>query len=204
MTTLKSKVYIQIVNQLRTIIQSDSLQPGDKLPSERELASRLQVGRSSVREALRSLELLGIIETRRGEGTYLKDFHDHHLVRVLGTFILGDKKALTDMLALNELLEIDAIHSFLDRNKERLPITISSQVDNEREWMEEILRQANNFLKYRIWVVLNEYIMEALSHSLEEPTERHRALLDAINDEDRDRVDSAYEYISLKRLFKKF
>ena len=44
------------------------------LPSERELSSRLNVGRSSVREALRALELVGLIETRRGEGTFIRNF----------------------------------------------------------------------------------------------------------------------------------
>ena len=66
---------------------------GGKLPSERELAERLQVGRSTVREALRSLELLGIIETRRGEGTFLSDFRKHQLVELLSTFILQDAKS---------------------------------------------------------------------------------------------------------------
>ena len=66
------KVYEGILMQLNEIIAEENLRPGDKLPSERELSERLSVGRSSVREALRALELLGLIETRRGEGTFLK------------------------------------------------------------------------------------------------------------------------------------
>lgn len=62
MTT--SKVYIETFWQIHRMIEEAGLQPGDRLPSERELADRLQVGRSSVREALRALELLGLIETR--------------------------------------------------------------------------------------------------------------------------------------------
>ncbi|MBR8646160.1 FadR family transcriptional regulator [[Brevibacterium] frigoritolerans] len=56
------------------MIEADSLLPGDKIPSERELSDRFNVGRSSVREALRALELLGLIETRRGEGTFIRGF----------------------------------------------------------------------------------------------------------------------------------
>ncbi|MDQ7864958.1 GntR family transcriptional regulator [Peribacillus frigoritolerans] len=71
------------------MIEADSLLPGDKIPSERELSDRFNVGRSSVREALRALELLGLIETRRGEGTFIRDFQEHKLVELLGTFFFA-------------------------------------------------------------------------------------------------------------------
>ena len=80
----KTKLYLEIVDKIRQMIVRDGLLPGDKLPSERELSERLQVGRSSVREALRALELLGLIETRRGEGTFLRDVRNHQLVEILG------------------------------------------------------------------------------------------------------------------------
>lgn len=74
MSASKPKVYIEILREIRSIIKEDGLAAGDKIPSERELAERLQAGRSSVREALRALELLGIIETRRGKAHLLKTF----------------------------------------------------------------------------------------------------------------------------------
>ena len=80
-----SKLYIEIVKQLREMISEDELKPGDKIPSERELSERLNVGRSSVREALRALELLGLIGTRIGEGTFIKDFHENQLVKLVST-----------------------------------------------------------------------------------------------------------------------
>ena len=66
MSTEKSapKRFIQIVKELREIIRVEEIQPGGKLPSERVLAERLNVGRSSVREALRSMELLGLIDRK--------------------------------------------------------------------------------------------------------------------------------------------
>ena len=67
-STPSTKLYQEIVEKLRQMIESDGLVSGDKIPSERELSERLNVGRSSIREALRALELLGLIETRRGEG----------------------------------------------------------------------------------------------------------------------------------------
>lgn len=67
------KVYREAVSQLVELMRSGALQPGDKLPSETELARMLGVSRPSVREALRALELLGAIECRPGSGNYIVD-----------------------------------------------------------------------------------------------------------------------------------
>ena len=84
------KRFIEIVQQLRTLIREEQIKEGDKLPSERVLSERLQVGRSAVREALRSLELLGLIETKHGGGTFLTASPQHKLIEVLATFIMDD------------------------------------------------------------------------------------------------------------------
>jgi GntR family transcriptional repressor for pyruvate dehydrogenase complex len=67
----------EIIGQLKDLIEADQLAPGTKLPGERELAQLFAVSRASVREALRALSLLGIIENRQGNGTYLTDSADH-------------------------------------------------------------------------------------------------------------------------------
>jgi GntR family transcriptional repressor for pyruvate dehydrogenase complex len=67
----KTRVSKEIVDQVRDLISSGRLGPGDRLPSERELAQTFRVGRSTVREAIRSMESLGLIEVRPGEGTFL-------------------------------------------------------------------------------------------------------------------------------------
>ncbi len=61
----------QIVEQICDLVGSGQLHPGERLPPERELVRTFQVGRSTLREALRLLESLGIVETRPGEGTFL-------------------------------------------------------------------------------------------------------------------------------------
>jgi GntR family transcriptional repressor for pyruvate dehydrogenase complex len=61
----------EIIEQIHELISSGQLKVGDRLPAERELAKILDVGRSTVREAIRSLESLGIVQVRAGEGTFL-------------------------------------------------------------------------------------------------------------------------------------
>lgn len=69
----KVTLVASIVEQLVENIQNGSLEPGDKLPSERQLIGMLGVGRSSVREALQGLVMMGLVEIRPGQGTYVKD-----------------------------------------------------------------------------------------------------------------------------------
>jgi DNA-binding FadR family transcriptional regulator len=56
---------------LRELVSSGALRPGDRLPSERELASRLGVSRPTLREAVRGLVIMGLLETRHGAGTFV-------------------------------------------------------------------------------------------------------------------------------------
>jgi len=69
----RSRLYESAVDQIRSLILADNYKPGDRLPSERELAEQLSVGRPSVREALRILGAMGLIEIRVGNGTYVRD-----------------------------------------------------------------------------------------------------------------------------------
>lgn len=69
----KVTIVESIVEQLVENIQNGSLTPGDKLPSERQLIEMLNVGRSSVREALQGLVMMGLVEIRPGQGTFVKD-----------------------------------------------------------------------------------------------------------------------------------
>jgi len=61
----------QVIARLKAFLQSEHLTVGSRLPSERRLASMLNVSRPSVREVLRSLNILGIVKSKQGEGTYL-------------------------------------------------------------------------------------------------------------------------------------
>lgn len=67
----RSPLYEQVVGRLREFIDVQNLKPGDRLMSERELAEQLGVSRTSVRQALTALRVLGMVESRHGEGVFL-------------------------------------------------------------------------------------------------------------------------------------
>jgi DNA-binding FadR family transcriptional regulator len=191
MTNQTTKMYLQIVRELRLLIQKENIRPGGKLPSERELADRLQVGRSSVREALRSLELLGLIETRRGEGTFLTDFRKHKLVEVLSTFILQDTKTVEDVHITREIHEKEAIRIVAGSTKlNQLPVwgSLLMQLQEEgtivrEDLIREILISSNNRLALKMWFLLKQYGDEPFQGNSEIEENHHiQQLLMAIID----------------------
>ncbi len=87
-TVTREAVPQQIVARLLDLIQQRHLGPGDRLPAERELAASMGVSRSSLREALRALTVLGVTEMRHGTGTYVSSLDPELLVRHL-SFVLS-------------------------------------------------------------------------------------------------------------------
>jgi len=92
------------VSQIEALLDRGELHPGDQLPPERALAEQFQVSRASVREALRSLELLGVVETRAGGGTFVRRTVPEDLARPLSNLIVRGH-ALTDVIEVRGLLE---------------------------------------------------------------------------------------------------
>ncbi|MFC3418370.1 FadR/GntR family transcriptional regulator [Salinicoccus hispanicus] len=94
-----------IVEEIHNLIESENIQVGDKLPSERYLKEKLNVSRQSVREALRALELLGIIYVRRGEGTFLADIDSHQLFQLIGKYLIRTERQQKEIIEIKQMIE---------------------------------------------------------------------------------------------------
>lgn len=96
----------QIIKSLTEYFFSGSLLAGSKLPSERQLAEALGVSRSAVRDAIQSLGLLGVVDIRQGDGTYLRDTGSELLPRVIewGLF-LGERRVM-DLIEARQQVEV--------------------------------------------------------------------------------------------------
>jgi len=101
----RGRIYEHIVDQLQRLIQAGELQPGDQLPPERMLAERFQVSRASVREALRALELRGLIEGRQGGGTFVKALSSEALVPSLVAALLAGRAEMDQLMEVRMMVE---------------------------------------------------------------------------------------------------
>ncbi len=105
MTEKRQKGFVSVVHELQAIIMENHLSSGDKLPSERYLSDKLDISRSSVREALRAMELIGIIVTKRGEGTFLSNMDDHQLFELIGSYLISSDKQVAEITEFRKVID---------------------------------------------------------------------------------------------------
>lgn len=200
-----TKVYLEIVRKLRAMISADGLKSGDKIPSERELSERLNVGRSSVREALRALELLGLIETRRGEGTFIRDFRENQLVQLLGTFVLQDEKAKQDVVETMYLIEMDCLRLVVPKMNDRHLLKLKNWFDSDYLDIDQLFHQiieiADNHLISRIWLILKDYHYSLKLNKEEYDRNCLLLLLEALAAKDEEKTISAYRNLRNLSIF---
>lgn len=101
----KTRVYEEIVVKIKDMLENGRLKSGDQLPGERELSEVFQVSRSSVREALRTLETQGFLESRQGDGTYIASKPVESLVSPLASVIFSEKDSQMELFEMRRLIE---------------------------------------------------------------------------------------------------
>lgn len=100
-----TKIYEMVMEQIKEIVKKGELKSGDKLPSERELSEKLEVSRASIREALKVLQILGLIETKHGDGNFINNNFENSLLEPLSiVFLLFGSKS-SDVLEFRKILE---------------------------------------------------------------------------------------------------
>lgn len=111
---------MRISRNLEELILDGTLQPGDKVPSERQLAQRLKVSRPTIREALKGLRGRGVIETRHGQGSFIVGMlSDEQNETPLSRLYDSHPRLLYDLLEVRELLECEAARLAAERGTEK-------------------------------------------------------------------------------------
>jgi GntR family transcriptional repressor for pyruvate dehydrogenase complex len=105
------KISEEIVSQVKQLISKGELKPGDRIPSERELATMLGVSRPSVREAIMVLEAMGFLESRQGGGTYVKALTEASIMNPLAKLVeMRDPELLRSLAEVRMGLESWSAH----------------------------------------------------------------------------------------------
>ncbi len=196
----RNKLTESIVNVLLTNIKNGMLSPGSKLPPERELMKQLQVGRSTLREAVQSLALMGILEVKPGEGTFVRTISKEQIVGPHIFVPIIDTESMADFFEARLLIEphiaalaskrrnaedIGAIEETLEKTKQN--IRNGHQVDRwAGQFHLQVARASKNIVCVRFLEAILSFLVgrrESAEHNkdfLQWEYESHESIFKAI------------------------
>jgi GntR family transcriptional regulator, transcriptional repressor for pyruvate dehydrogenase complex len=106
----KKRAYEDIVQQVLTLIENGKLKRGDQLPSERELTEAFKVSRTTVREAIRTLESMKLLQCRQGNGTYVLVSSEEALIQPLAAALFNANDDIRDIFYIRKIIEPHVAH----------------------------------------------------------------------------------------------
>jgi GntR family transcriptional repressor for pyruvate dehydrogenase complex len=207
----RSKVYEEVAARIRRLIADGHLKPGDKLPPERELASMLDVSRTSVRDAIRTLEVAGLLEPRQGEGTVVRELSTKNLVAPLASALLSRRDLLADLLAVRKMIEPpiarEAARHATPEDIRQMEAIVARQavrveaggvaIDEDNAFHDIIARASRNQVVLKVIDVLMDLLRVGRERSLQvkgrpqRSLRGHRQILEAIRRHDGDAAERA-------------
>jgi len=200
-----------VANRLLELFTNGEIEPGTRLPPERQLAAALQVGRSGVREALAALEVLGVVDVRPGSGTYLRGGASELLQKSLGWGILLGGREVDQLLEVRGALEIYAARLAAERMTDEQISQLRAVIERARDARSDLPAMVRADLAFHQQLassVGNAVLLDLLRiirsllrvwsdravDDVQEATqalEEHAAVLAAISERDADRAASA-------------
>ena len=210
----RRSLYQDIVGQIQEFIRDGILKPGDRLPAERDLAERLQVSRSSLREAMRALELQGLLVSRPGAGTFVSTESLDTLTSIIATSLTEARDTLTDIFEVRHLLEPQIAALAAERatpsdithmvealeEQERQIASGETGVEGDTAFHFAMAQGAQNWALVKVMSTVGDILRQSRDQALQTPgrPERslasHRYILDVIQHRDVEGARSAMQH----------
>jgi len=212
-TVRRNKVYEGVAKQIERLILK-KLRPGDKLPSERELAEMLEVSRSSIRDAIRSLELMGMVEPRQGAGTIVREISSDSLVNPLANARKRKEELIGELLDFRMMLEpplaaraatrvssdeVSEMEEILERQEKKVQGG-ESTIGEDSEFHYAVALASGNSVVLKVLDTLMDLLRDSRERSLQvegrqqKSVAGHRRILDALK-----RHDSEAAKVAMRR-----
>jgi GntR family transcriptional repressor for pyruvate dehydrogenase complex len=196
----------EAIEKIKAMIVSGELGPGDRLPPEKELAERLGLSRNSMREAVKALEVIRVLDVRRGDGTYVTSLEPHLLLEAI-TFVvdLHDDGSLLELFAVRRMLESQATGLAAGNATAEEAAALQEEVasvDSDTVSLDDLVAHDMRFHREIVRLTGNDYLaslIESLSsqtvrariwrglteqNALDRTLSEHRAIADAIAQHD--------------------
>ncbi|MHC1721947.1 MAG: FadR/GntR family transcriptional regulator [Aminipila sp.] len=175
---MENREYKKVIEYVKSEILKGSLHLDDKLPTERILAENLGMSRNSIREALRTMENMGILECTQGSGNYLTGNLNKMFTESIGMMLLLKQVSYREINAVRRALEADtyvlAMHNMTEEMKERLKELYqgmktsqgNEEIFNDKEFHYLLIRASGNKLIISIMEAIEEIYEESIGHIL--------------------------------------
>jgi DNA-binding FadR family transcriptional regulator len=199
----KESIRTQVSERLRDQVISRAWLPGSKLPSENQLATEMGVSRASIREGIQQLATLGLVDTRQGEGSFVKDFSSEIYLNALFPLLVLDETEIFHVLEYRRVMEKGAVALMVEKAGEadiqKLEAAYAVMVQHRDDVAEfakadlafhlaiaeatgnPIIAKVNLIIKHILSVSM-ESIVRALGN--QDGLDYHRRILDAIERRD--------------------
>ena len=195
----KEKLPVEVARAIERIIIDNNLQPGDRLPSQVELSQSLNVGTRSVREALKTLETRGLIETHQGKGIYIKNNNLDFFLSVLNDSLIfdisKDRNLLLELTDVRKMIETNVVYEVAKKPDKELLQTLIEIFDSMEQsiegepHVEEYNRLDIKFHKMiigasgnKIIITLYKYLSNLLKRSVRQTGYMEGSLLEGFED----------------------
>jgi GntR family transcriptional regulator, transcriptional repressor for pyruvate dehydrogenase complex len=127
----KVSIIDETTDRIIEMIRRGDYAPGDRLPGERKLAAELKVSRTSVREAIQRLEAMGLVTSRHGQGTFVKEPGSEAIQAAILSHLLPSKKKIREVFELRKIIEVEAA------GQAALHIE-ANEIELMRKWLENV------------------------------------------------------------------
>jgi len=186
----RRKLHEQVAESLRTLVTEGKLKPGDALPPERDLAKQFGVSRVTVREALRVLQMWGLVEARHGGGNFVREISLEHVVGPLAAIIQHNRGLRDELLDARSIFEpaicrlaaerctdqdLARIEAILERQTQRVDRG-ELAVEEDSEFHLALAEATGNRIVVHVIQTINDLLLESRLRSLKTPERPRRSL----------------------------
>jgi GntR family transcriptional repressor for pyruvate dehydrogenase complex len=176
----RNRIYEEVAKRLERLILEE-MRSGDKLPPERQLAEMFSVSRSSIREAIRTLEMMGLVARRQGAGTVVRELSAESIVVPISNVLMRKRESVAELLDVRKMIEPPlaaraALHATADEIAELEEILRRQgekvgrgelTIDEDSEFHYGIALAADNTVVLQVLDVLMDLLRETRERSLQ-------------------------------------
>ncbi len=214
----KESVVQQVIDRLTEAMISGALKPGDKIPTEMEMSETFGVGRNSIREAIKILVYLGVLEIKRADGTFVRNgFTDSMIDPMIYGIILNADESYVELKEFRELMEQSIVRSAIKKStKKDIELlhekykVLESVIMEENTDIARIFQADNDFhdtiseMMHNSLMIKINSVVRTLTYSLrlktvtfmiengskQELLDAHKDIYEVIKNKDFDRIES--------------